>query len=238
LYSDDRLQPDLSVVIPTWNEEQALPATLDALARLKPRPEIIVVDGGSSDRTIEVARQREARVVGSVRGRGTQLQAGARIAKGRVLWFLHADTQAPEDATASIEEALRQPAVAGGNFRLVFSGASQSARVMTRIYPHLRRLGLVYGDSGIFVRREVYDLLGGFQPYPLFEDLDFVRRLRKQGRFVHLNASLVTSSRRFEGRNFAVTFLRWTALQSFYWMGVSPRVLARFYEPVRKPATP
>ncbi len=104
---------------------------------------------------------------------------------------------------------------------------------MTWLYPKLRRIGLVYGDSGIFVRREIYEGIGGFKPFPLFEDLDFVRRLRREGRFVNLSASVRTSSRRFERRSFLLMFSRWSFLQILFWLGVSPYFLARFYRPVR-----
>lgn len=123
--------------------------------------------------------------------------------------------------------------MAGGNFSLRFDGGARSARQLTYIYPHLRRLGLCYGDSGIFVRRSVYKDIGGFRPHPLFEDLDLVRRIRKRGKFHTAPQTLVTSSRRFENRNFARMFAEWTALQLLYSAGVSPDTLARYYGPVR-----
>ncbi|MGH9640720.1 MAG: TIGR04283 family arsenosugar biosynthesis glycosyltransferase, partial [Bryobacteraceae bacterium] len=95
-------------------------------------------------------------------------------------------------------------------------------------------LGLCYGDSGIFIRREVYQRIGGFRPLALFEDLDLLRRMRRAGRFVHLRSRIVTSSRRFEQRNFALVWLHWTSLQLLYWCGVSPRWLAARYRVVRR----
>jgi len=94
-------------------------------------------------------------------------------------------------------------------------------------------LGLRYGDSGIFVRRTAYERVGGFAAYPIFEDLDLLRRLKTEGRFVTLPGPLITSSRRFEGRNFALVFGRWALMQILYWAGVHPRRLGRLYEPVR-----
>lgn len=105
---------------------------------------------------------------------------------------------------------------------------------MTAIYPALRLLNLCYGDSGIFIRRDVYDRIGGFRPLALFEDLDLLRRLRKAGRFVHLPCKIKTSSRRFEQRNFALVWLHWTTLQVLYWCGVSPNRLARWYRHIRR----
>ena len=107
------------------------------------------------------------------------------------------------------------------------------ARLLTWIYPRLRWLGLSYGDSGVFVRRSVYLQVGGFRHVPLFEDLDFIRRLRRCGRFVHVDCALVTSSRRFQDRSFARTFARWTLLQALYCAGVSPAFLAKHYKPTR-----
>lgn len=223
----------ISIIIPALNEAGAIGATLDAAARVKGDVEVIVVDGGSADGTAEVARARGARVVTSARGRGAQMHAGALAARGEVLWFLHADTLAPADAAECIERALRDPRAVGGNFRIRFDGERRAARFLTWLYPRLRLLGLTYGDSGIFVRRAAYERTGGFKPFPVFEDLDLLRALWRQGRFVQAEGFVVTSSRRFEGRSFALTFARWALLQSLYWLGVSPHTLARLYAPVR-----
>jgi len=224
----------LSVIVPTFNEADSISETLDRLARLRGRFEVIAVDGGSTDKTIEIARRHpEVKVIESERGRGMQMHAGARIARGRVLWFLHADTLPAPDAIERITEALNDSQAVGGNFALRFDGEKRAARFMTWLYPQLRKLGLAYGDSGIFVRREVYEEIGGFQSFPVFEDLDLVRRLRKRGRVVHLPSIVITSSRRFENRSFAFTFTRWVSLQVLYWLGVHPRRLARLYAPIR-----
>lgn len=219
----------LSVVIPTLNEAAVLGRTLQAVRRLGGETQVIVVDGQSDDDTAGIALQHGACVLSTPRGRGRQLQDGAEHASGDVLWFLHADSIPPPDAIPRIMEALKIPNVAGGNFDLRFDGDSAGARHLTRIYPHLRKLGLCYGDSGIFVRREVYQAAGGVRPYPIFEDLDLIQRIRRHGRFVHLDSQIVTSSRRFEGRSFALMFTKWTAMQILYWSGVRPEVLARWY---------
>jgi rSAM/selenodomain-associated transferase 2 len=223
----------ISVIIPTLNEAEALATTLDAVARLGGPTEVLVVDGGSHDATVQLARQRGVRVLTTPRGRGTQLHRGACAARGEVLWFLHADTLPPPDGADHIREALRRPAVVGGNFTLRFAGSTPAARFLTWLYPHLGRFGLCYGDSALFVRQTDYERVGGFAPLPLFEDLDLVRRLRQRGRFRRLPAEAVTSARRFAGRSFTLTFLRWSVLQLLYWIGVSPGLLARAYAPVR-----
>lgn len=223
-------RPSVSVIIPTLNEERSIAATLQAIALVKGQIEVIVADGGSKDRTVEIARQFGARIIAGDRGRGTQIHNGARAARGPTLLFLHADTIAPSNVVDAINECLsRDVTVSGGNFRIRFDGPGRAASFMTWLYPKLENLGLCYGDSGIFVRASVYDEIGGFKPLPLFEDLDFVKRLKQRGRMIHLPLELVTSSRRFEGRSFPSTFLRWSILQAMYWIGVSPRTLSKFY---------
>ncbi len=223
----------LSIIIPTLNEARSIGATLDALARETRGVELIVVDGGSRDGTVELVRARGVKLIESGRGRGRQMHAGACVARGRALWFLHADTLPSRGCAERIEEALRDSSVVAGNFDVLFDGESNAARFLTWLYPRLRKLGLCYGDSGIFVRRETYERIGGFRDFPIFEDLDLVRRLWKIGRVVHLRERVTTSSRRFEGRSFALIFARWSFLQALYWLGVSPDTLARMYAHVR-----
>jgi rSAM/selenodomain-associated transferase 2/rSAM/selenodomain-associated transferase 1 len=225
--------PWLSIVIPTLNEAASIGRTLETVLALGNGAQVIVADGQSDDETARIAREYPVTVLSSARGRGLQLRTGAERATGEVLWFLHADSIPPPDSHHQIREALRSPQIIGGNFDLLFGGDSSAARQLTRIYPHLRKLGLCYGDSGIFVRREVYLTAGGFRPYPIFEDLDLIKRIRRQGRFLHLKSQIVTSSRRFEGRSFGVTFAKWTAMQIMYWAGVHPDVLGRWYAPIR-----
>lgn len=222
-----------SIIVPTLNEEATIVRTLAVLNGLTGEKEIIVADGGSTDGTRERACGLATEVLSSDRGRGPQMHAGARAACGGVLWFVHADTLPPGRALAEIEHALADPEVAGGNFGLVFDGATSAARKMTVIYPWLRLLGLCYGDTAIFVRRSVYEAMGGFRPYTLFEDLDLIRRIKRYGKFVHLDCAVTTSSRRFENRNFGLVWANWIALQMLFWVGVSPNILARWYRHIR-----
>jgi len=224
----------ISVIIPTLNEAAAIAGTLDAIRALDPTLEIIVADGGSRDSTASLAGSHGACVVASDQGRGLQLAAGAEQAHGDVLWFVHADTLPHPGAVADIETALRDSDVAGGNFRLRFDGGSAAARFLNRLQGVRRLLGWHYGDNTIFVRRGVYRECGGFRPYPLFEDADLVRRIQRAGRFVTLQGPVVSSSRRFDNGRFLTTGLLWIALQSLYWLRVSPRILARLYPPVRR----
>ena len=226
---NSQMKPSLSIIIPTLNEGDDIGATLDSVTKSGLNIEVLLVDGGSTDHTTEVARAYGARVITSERGRGAQMHRGACEAQGAILWFLHADTTVPAAAADSIKIALQDERVMAGNFEVLFGGERGAARFMTWLYPQLRRLGLCYGDSAIFVRRNAYFKAGGFKSFPIFEDLDLLRELRKMGNFVHLPSTVVTSARRFERRSFAVTFTRWAALQCLYWLGVSPKRLGRLY---------
>ncbi|HZI19721.1 MAG TPA: TIGR04283 family arsenosugar biosynthesis glycosyltransferase [Pyrinomonadaceae bacterium] len=229
------MTPSVSVIIPALDEERSIAAALDAAARAGDGVELIVVDGGSTDRTREVARGLGALVISAGRGRGSQMHAGALAARGGALWFVHADTLVPAGGARLVTEALADAGVAGGNFRVRFDGETRPARFLSWLYPRLRLLGLCYGDSALFARREAYFAAGGFKPFPVFEDLDLLRALRRRGRVVEVPGWVVTSSRRFEGRSFAMTFARWSALQLLYWLGVSPHTLGRWYAHVRAP---
>jgi rSAM/selenodomain-associated transferase 2 len=224
----------VSIIVPTLNEESCIVGTISSLQRLSSEKEIIVVDGGSTDQTVPLACAQNVLVLEAPQGRGLQMHVGALESTGDVLWFLHADTIPPPDALEHIRKILETKSTVGGNFGLLFDGPSRAARQLTAIYPLLRIFGLCYGDSGIFVRRDVYHQIGGFRSLPLFEDLDVLRRLRRVGRFVHLNCWILTSSRRFEQRNFALMWLHWTMLQLLYWCGVSPSWLSRWYHHARR----
>jgi rSAM/selenodomain-associated transferase 2 len=222
----------VSIIVPTLNEATTMRDLAASLGRLRGEFEVIVCDGGSADATVEVARQCGLRVIEAPRGRGRQMNAGAKLAKGETLLFLHADTRLPENALALVADALTDENICGGNFRLIFGGASREARLLTRIYPFLRLGGMLYGDSAIFARRGVFDRLGGYREYPIFEDCDLYRRMRRVGRFVRLDARATTSSRRFEGK-FIRTFALWSLMQVLYWLGVNPNLLDRLYKPLR-----
>ncbi len=222
----------ISIIIPTFNEATTIRELAASLAGLRDAAEIIVADGGSQDDTVGLARKCGLRVIEAPRGRGQQMNAAAKLATGDVLLFLHADTRLPDGALARIESALGDANVCGGNFSLVFEGNTREARLLTKLYPLLRLGGMCYGDSAIFVRRDVFERLGGYRDYPIFEDCDLYRRVKRVGRFVRLKACATTSSRRFEGR-FIRTFALWSLMQTGYWLGANPNWLNRMYKPLR-----
>src|SRR5215475_120428 len=163
----------ISVVIPVLNEEESIATTLTALAPLKPH-EVIIVDGESSDRTVEISNGLGATVLSSPRGRGLQMNHGARLATGDVLLFLHADTRLPNSAFDDILHALREPQCVGGRFDVKLDGAHWMLGVIGAMINLRSRLSRVAtGDQAIFVRREIFGELGGFPNIPLMEDVAF-----------------------------------------------------------------
>jgi rSAM/selenodomain-associated transferase 2 len=221
----------VSVVIPTLNEADKLPHLLTGLAGELDLKEIIVADGGSDDGTQLVALQLGANVIPTEPGRGRALREGAAAASGDILLFLHADSIFPPGGLAAVVRALdRDRRVVGGNFRVVFDVDTPFARRLAAVYAWMRRFALYYGDSGIFVRRKVYDEIGGIKSMPLMEDYDFVRRLERAGQTCRIDdPPLITSSRRFTNRPWPLALWSYTKIHLLYWLGVSPEHLAAIY---------
>jgi rSAM/selenodomain-associated transferase 2 len=222
----------LSIIIPTLNEAEVLGQAIESL---EPKPdEIIVVDGGSKDATIEVASQHTSHVVSSRTSRGFQQDVGARRAKGEVLLFLHADTRLPRKYGYLIEQTLATPSVVFGAFRLSIQ-PSEPALDLVSLMANLRSrfLGLPYGDQALFVLRRAYFEVGGFRDWPVMEDVDLVRRLNRVGGFKMARGCVQTSARRWQKENLWFTTLRNWSLIFRYFMGVSPHSLARYYPNTR-----
>ncbi len=226
----------ISVIIPTYNEETPIAGLVRRLPAQPVEKEIIVADGSSTDGTLR-RLPGGVRVVVTERNRGRQLNSAARQARGGTLCFLHADAYVPEGALAAVERALDSPSVIGGTFSLAFDGPSLAAWVLTRINRWRRRLGVFYGDQGVFVRREVFERLGGFREWPLMEDYEFGHRLVRAGRTVCLPETLRVSIRRWRPgggrRRLLRTLASWFFIQMGYHLGVPVERLAHWYLPVR-----
>lgn len=218
----------ISVIIPTLNEESCLAETLHSLKRKSGHVEIIVSDGDSRDHTYSIAAQH-ARVISAPRGRAVQMNAGADAASGDVLLFLHADTHLPPDGLTAIQEALSDPTVEAGAFRLRFDESSP----LLNYYAACTRLplpSLCFGDRALFIRRQTFDEVGGFPCVPIFEDLEMVRVLYDRGSFHFLRQAVTTSARRFRACGQLRQQLRNICLWCGHFIGVPPYRLATMYD--------
>jgi rSAM/selenodomain-associated transferase 2 len=223
-------RPFLSVVVPVLNEAATLGAQLTALQELRGRgAELLLVDGGSSDGTRELARPLVDRLLEAPRGRAVQMNAGAQASQGEVLLFLHADSRLPPAA----DERLRSALVAGaawGRFDVRIDGRHRLLRVVERMMNWRSRLsGIATGDQAIFVRREVFIALGGYPELPLMEDIALSKRLKRLGRPACLRAVVVTSGRRWEQHGVLRTIVLMWRLRASYFLGADPQQLAIRY---------
>ena len=220
----------LAVVIPVLHDTEPLRRLLGSFAGLSD-VDVVIVDGGG-DREIEVvvASLPHARLIRSPAGRGRQLNAGARTTAAELLFFLHADSTLPPGWYPALLGL--PPTTAGGWFRFALEADVWQARLLEWLVAlRVRALRLPYGDQGIFVRRELFEKLGGFQEWPLMEDVEFVRRLVKAGPVVAIPLPLRTSARRWQADGWIRRSLRNAALVTLYLAGVRPARLARWYEP-------
>lgn len=225
----------ISVVIPVLNERAGLPAVIESVRSAVAGAEIIAVDGGSTDGSLEWLRsQIDVRVIESVRGKGIQQNTGGRIAGGDVVLFLHADCLLPESAGRLISEAMRDRRNAGGCFAARWSEGTFALRMhafgmnlRTRLF---RRC---YGDQAIFVRKTVFDNIGGFPDWPLFEDAELVRRIKTAGGLCVLPAAVTMSARRFQATGVLKGIFLVYFLQIGFLLGISPVRLKAWFADIR-----
>jgi rSAM/selenodomain-associated transferase 2 len=222
----------ISLIIPTLNEAENIDSMLEGLLPLQQLGhEVIVVDGGSEDKTVELARHRADKVIQTAAGRAQQMNVGASQARGEVLWFIHADTQIPAHAAERILEVLQDRNNYWGRFDVQLSGKQFVLRIVEMLM-NLRSCitGIATGDQGIFVRRNCFEAIGGFQPIPLMEDIEISRRLKTWSWPCCIRDKIVTSSRRWEKNGIFSTILLMWRLRLAYALGFNPEKLVNSYK--------
>lgn len=221
----------ISVIVPAFNEEENIVRCVGGIQREQGDIEIIVADGGSADRTVELAaRQKGVKVVQGGKGRGVQMNAGASHATGKILLFLHADTTLEEGWSPAIAGALKDDSVAGGAFTFALHNPGKKYRVVERCVKFRCSLfKLPYGDQGIFIRKSVFEKLGGYENIPIMEDVDLIERMKRLGGIVILEKKAFTSERRWQKKGLLYTAVLNQLIRLLYKMGVSPHKLGRIY---------
>ncbi len=228
------------LVIPTFNEEQALPRTFLYLRQCA-FDEIVIVDGGSQDHTLQVVESyvrnsgtSSTKLLSSPRGRARQMNTGAAALQTDIMVFLHADTLLPRTSLAAIAQAMENQRCVGGRFDIQFEEDRGYAWVISRMMNWRSRLtGIATGDQVVFVRKSVFDQMGGFADIPIMEDIEFTKRLKRQGDIAAILIKVTTSFRRWEQHGPLRTILSMWALRVLYWLGLSPHTLSHFYKPTR-----
>ena len=221
----------LSIIMPVLNEGESIAAALDVLADLRARgTEVIVVDGGSRDATVQRARPRADRVVLASRGRALQMNAGAEQASGDVLLFLHADTRVPADADHVMLKGLERSGRVWGRFDVKIDGRSPVLLVVAWFMNLRSRLtGIATGDQATFVRRSAFQAVGGFPAIALMEDIALCKQLKRVSRPLCLRERVITSGRRWEKKGVLSTIILMWHLRLAYFFGADPKELARQY---------
>ncbi len=224
----------ISVIIPVLNESNLLPVTLPML-NISENEELIIVDGGSTDLTPEIARRFTGKLITAERGRGKQMKRGAETAKGDILFFLHADCIVPENTFENIRSLLKDANISAGAFNLGIHSRKKRYRIIEfAVFLRNRITSLPYGDQGLFLKKEIYEKIGGYSDLPLMEDVDIVRRLKKAGRIAFINKKILASPRRWEKEGIVYTTVRdWILALLYTLFKVSPERLIKFYKIVR-----
>lgn len=219
----------ISIIIPVLNEEKTIGTALERLSQLNGNKELIVVDGGSSDRTKEIAADYAA-VYASCPGRAKQMNLGARHAKGDILWFVHSDSIVSRSSLEDIESSVEHGHI-GGGFRLYFHDWDTIFMRFVSTTSNLRAgcLGLYFGDQGIFMRRDIFQRLKGFPEIPIMEDWELSLRLKKLGKMEMVKSGIGTSARRFKNGGAFRTLMLMHRIKLLHMLGLSPERLVKLY---------
>jgi rSAM/selenodomain-associated transferase 2 len=226
----------LSIILPVLNEAPAITQTLRTLQPLREAGhEVIVVDGGSTDDTLSLSIPYADKVLQSPQGRSLQMNAGAKLASGEILLFLHADTLLPPGTDHLIPREMNGKKKEWGRFDVKLSGRHPLFRIIEVLMNWRSRLShIATGDQAIFVRKELFEKIGGFPEIDLMEDIALCRILKKYGKPLCLRQTVLTSSRRWEEKGFLRTILLMWSLRLAYFLGVNPNRLAKLYYPEHK----
>lgn len=222
-----------SIIIPVYHESSEINRSLRQLSTLKTKNpfEIIVVDGDPKESTLKVIKVNNIRKLKSAKGRARQMNFGAKKAKGSILLFLHADTELPKNGLLEIQNVLNNDKIKAGAFDLGFNTPKLMMKIIAKVSSWRSRITRIpYGDQTFFIRKDYFWKIGGFKEIPLMEDVELMKRIRKQGDKISIISDTVkTSSRRWEEEGLVYTTLRNWGLTIFYFFGVSPKILVRFY---------
>lgn len=222
-----------SIIIPTLNEARYLSETLAQIQQLSSH-EIIISDGGSNDNTLKIASKFTQNLIKGSAGRALQMNAGAQIATGELLLFLHADSYIERASYQKMLAAMKKTEVLGGAFSLLIDSDRWALQIINQ-FANLRSryLGRAYGDQAFFVKKHVFQEMKGFTEFPICEDLDFYKRLKFLGPVVLLKEEVLTSPRRWVNEGIWFTTIRNILIATLFELGFPPRILTKWYQTIR-----
>ena len=225
--------PLISIIIPVYQEADIILETLDTIENLNHRSntEIILVDGDPQGSTICRVKNYPVRTITAPKGRASQMNTGASLARGEILLFVHADTCLPKDGLKRIEDRLKNPDISAGAFDLGIRAEGFAFRLIEQmVFWRSRITRIPYGDQAIFIRHSIFNALGGYRQIPIMEDIDLIKRVKRAGgRIAIIDSQIWTSARRWEKEGIIACTLRNWLLSSAFYLGVTPEKLQKFY---------
>jgi rSAM/selenodomain-associated transferase 2 len=220
----------ISIIIPILNEEKNISIALENIERLDGEKEVIVVDGGSIDNTVDIAKKKGVMLLSSQKGRGCQMNKGAEAANGDMLLFLHADTKLPDNAILEINKVMKAPESIGGRFDVGFDDDRFVFKLIAFLMNWRSRLtGIFTGDQAVFIRKNIFKDIGGYLEIPLMEDIALSKKMKKRGKTACINDCIITSARKWKEEGIIKTILLMWFLRLLYFFKISPIFLSRIY---------